>query len=278
VWMRIVPLHDSMKVMDQGNHFHQQNAHNVSSEPFGTGRNDSEVFRTLPNESEQVGTVPNLSEELARVEKYALTVREVARMFEEAGVPRTERSITKWCAPNPHGAPRLMCQFEPNEHRWLITEESARLAIAEEIAKQRELEARSAQAPEHPTPGEGHTDEPREEVREEQTNARMFERTTFREEAADPEKDRTIRELAHQLRTEQIASRAKDQVIERMQEQHMHLLDQVAMWSRQVGVLETKILQIEGPKERHGDTQPSVNIYDASDVPNRSEPFRTARG
>jgi hypothetical protein len=257
--------------MDGGNNIHQQIAQNVSSESFGMVRNDSEAYGTIPNHAEEVGTVPNLSEELERVEKYSLTVREVARMFEEAGVPRTERSITKWCAPNPHGAPRLVCQFEPNEHRWLITEESARLAIAEEIAKQRELKARSVQSPEHQTPDERQTDEPKEEVREERTPERVFAQTAYDEEASHPEKDKIIRELEYKLRDEQIASRAKDLMINRMQEQHMHLLDQVAKWSRQVGVLETRLLQIEGPKERHGDTQPSVKLYDTSDVPNGSE-------
>src|SRR5918992_3194631 len=101
VWMHTLLLHGSMVVMSDDNTFHHQNAQQAASEMFGTMR----------KHSEEVGTVPNLAEELERVEKYSLTVREVARMFDEAGVPRTERSITKWCTPNSHGVPRLTCQF-----------------------------------------------------------------------------------------------------------------------------------------------------------------------
>ena len=84
--MHALPGHGSMVVMSDDNPFHHQNAQPASSEGFGSVRNGAEGF----------GTIPNLADELERVEKYSHTVREVARMFEEAGVPRTERSITKW--------------------------------------------------------------------------------------------------------------------------------------------------------------------------------------
>ena len=45
------------------------------SEPFGMVRNDAEVFRKVPHVSE-------------RKESHTMTVREVARMFEAAGVAR----------------------------------------------------------------------------------------------------------------------------------------------------------------------------------------------
>jgi hypothetical protein len=60
-------------------------------------------------------------------------------------------------------------------------------------------------------------------------------------------------------------------VINRMEKEHMHLLDQVARWSRQVGVLETRLLQIEGPKETRKDAESSRVVYHDTDVPNDSE-------
>lgn len=242
---------DIILVMNEQENFNQQDMQNFSSEPFGTGRNNSEAF----------GTVPNLSEELEKVEKYSLTVREATRMFEEASVPRTERSIVKWCTPSPHGMPRLMCRYDTNDRRWFITEESVRIAIAEEVAKQREIEARNPQAAERPDPDEGYTERSREDERGERTNGRVFERTemTFEGESPTAGNDKIIRELEYKLRDEQIASRAKDMVINRMENEHMHLMDQVAQWSRQVGVLETKLLQIEAPKQKH------------TEVPNDSE-------
>src|SRR5919109_1408602 len=165
--------------------------HILASEHFGSVRKDAEAFGSVRKLSEEVGTVPNISEELERVEKYSFTVREVTRMFEEAGVPRTERSITNWCTPNAHGVPRLACQFEPNERRWLITEESVRLAIAEEIVRQRELEARSDRAGESPMVDERHDEQPREEGR---TNERVFEQTGFESEGSLAEQEKIIRE------------------------------------------------------------------------------------
>jgi hypothetical protein len=271
VWMRAAPLHASMVVMSDDNTFQQLNEKNSSSESFGMIPKYSEVFGSIRNGSEEVGTVPTLSEELERVEKYSLTVREVTRMFEESGVPRTERSIVKWCTPNPHGMPRLMSRYDTNERRWFITEDSVRIAIAEEIAKQRELEARNAQAPEQVTLGEGNTEQPKEEEREERTAERMFKRSTPEGEATAAEKDKIISELEHHLRSEQIASRAKDLFMEKMEKERVHLLDQVTKMSYRVGVLETKLLQIEAPRQMHNEEKSSVNFYSAADVPNGSE-------
>jgi hypothetical protein len=269
--MRVSALHGKMVVMKEDNIFQQQNAQKFSSEPFGTRRNDSEVFRIIPNTSEEVGTVPNRSEELERVEKYSLTVREVTRMFEEAGVPRTERSIVKWCVPNPHGMPRLMSRYDTNERRWFITEDSVRIAIAEEIAKQREIEARNAQAPEHVTPGEGNTEQPQEEDREERTAERTYKRSAPEEEISAAEKDKIISELEHQLRSEQIASRAKDLFMEKMEKERVHLLDQVTTMSYKVGVLETRLLQLEAPRQMHNEEKSSANFYPAAHIPTDSE-------
>ena len=54
-------------------------------------------FRTVPKDAEEFGKVPQVAE---RKENHTLTVRETARMFETAGVARTERSIINWCQPN----------------------------------------------------------------------------------------------------------------------------------------------------------------------------------
>jgi hypothetical protein len=59
----------------------------------------------------------------------------LARMFETAGVARTERSITNWCQPNKSGIARLDAYFDPNERRYFITPQSTELEIQEEKAK-----------------------------------------------------------------------------------------------------------------------------------------------
>jgi hypothetical protein len=81
------------------------------SEDFGTVPHDAEAFGNVPQDSESFRSFLNAKE---RTESHTLTVREVARMFEDAGVARTERSIVNWCHPNKHGVSRLvrLCHFD----------------------------------------------------------------------------------------------------------------------------------------------------------------------
>ncbi len=106
-----------------------------SSAEFGTVQNGSESFRTVPqasesfgkvrNDSARFGNIPHVSE---RKENHSLTVREAARMFEAAGVARTERSITNRCQPNRTGVARLDAYFDPNERKYYLTPQSVELA------------------------------------------------------------------------------------------------------------------------------------------------------
>src|SRR5271170_4064570 len=126
-------------------------------ESFGTVSHDAEAFGNVPHGSETFGTLRHVSE---RKENHTLTVREAARLFEEAGVARTERSIINWCQPNKMGIARLDCYFDPNERRYFITPESVRLAIAEEKAKAvkgGELSSVSSREHETSTPKENPT-------------------------------------------------------------------------------------------------------------------------
>ena len=64
------------------------------SAPFGNLPHDAEDFGKLPHDSVSFRNAPQASE---RKENHTLTVREVARLFEAAGVARSERSIVNWC-------------------------------------------------------------------------------------------------------------------------------------------------------------------------------------
>lgn len=102
------------------------------SEDFGKVPHDAEAFRTIPKDAEGFGSMPHSAE---RTENHTLTVREVARMFEAAGVARTERSITNWCRATAQGMARLDAHFDPNDRKYYITPQSVERAIAEEKAK-----------------------------------------------------------------------------------------------------------------------------------------------
>ena len=103
---------------------------------FGKVPNVAEPFRRLPNDAESFRSLPHASE---RNENHTLTVREAVRLFEAAGVARTERSITNWCQPNRTGIARLDSYFDPNERKYFITPQSVELAIEEEKAKAAKL-------------------------------------------------------------------------------------------------------------------------------------------
>ncbi len=129
------------RFMDQN---HQNSSGTVpnNSEGFGSLPNGSESFRSVPHNSETFGTAPKGSESFRsfpkaseRKENHTLTVRDAARMFETAGVARTERSIVNWCQANRTGIARLDSYFDPNERKYYLTPESVERAIQEEIQK-----------------------------------------------------------------------------------------------------------------------------------------------
>ena len=106
---------------------------NHHSADFGNLPNPSETFGTIPKGSELFRTVRNTSE---KTENHTVTVREVARLFEQSGVPRTERSIINWCRLNRQGVARLSAFFGGNGGRYCITQQSVTRSIEEERAKQ----------------------------------------------------------------------------------------------------------------------------------------------
>jgi hypothetical protein len=73
----------------------------------------------------------------------------------------------------------------------------------------------------------------------------------------------TLRELELENRDSLITSRAKDMFIEQLQKDHaafvaerQQLIDQLVSNSRRIGELETKLLQLEAPREVCG-TEPN---------------------
>jgi hypothetical protein len=227
-------------VQDQSN-----NTENVppSSVEFGGVRNDSESFRTVPqasesfgklrNDSERFGTVPHLSE---RKENHSLSVREAARMFEAAGVARTERSITNWCQPNRAGVARLDAYFDPNERKYFITPQSVELAIGEEKAKAAKLNDPAEAFGKAPQGSEAFRTVPHTPEKENKT-----------EPTSEGDKGRML-ELERENLDLKITNRAKDIHMERMQKEREVIFDQLLAASRKMGELETKLLQLESPR------------------------------
>jgi hypothetical protein len=217
---------------------HNQPNDSKNTAESGNVQNGSESFRTIPKASESFGKVRNDSARFGNIpkaserkENHSLTVREVARMFEVAGVARTERSITNWCWPNRQGVARLDSYFDPNERRYYITPESVELAIAEEKAK----------AAKNNEPSEIIGSVPKDSERP----------------VEDAPKNTTlIKELELQLRDLEITNRVKDRVIgmkdqfiERLQQEQRIYIERLIDSSHHLGELETKLLALGTPLE-----------------------------
>jgi hypothetical protein len=189
---------------------------------LGTMPRDSAESRSVRNDSESLGNIPKDSE---RKENHTLTVREVSRMFEVAGVARTERSIVNWCQRNALGVAKLDTYFDPNERKYFITPQSVEQAIVEEKAKAVKAGAVSENVGSVPNssgkPHVAHT--------------------------KDSETDSdAIRSLECEVRDLQITNRAKDMFIEQLRQERDDVISQLLTASRNVGELETKLLRLNG--------------------------------
>ena len=208
------------------------------SEPSRNVPNASEEFRTVPQASEKFGTVPKPSEDFRNIpqgterkENHTLTVREVARMFEDAGVARTERSIVNWCQRIGNDMPRLDSYFDVNERKYYITPQSVERAIQEEKDKitrsQNSIPEQGKDVPK--------TSETNSESLNNQPNG---------------DRDR-MKDLEREVMDLKITNKAKDFFIEEMQKDRERFtiergqyVERLIQTNRKVGELETKLLQL----------------------------------
>jgi len=182
-------------------------------------------FRTVPKDAEEFGKVPQVAE---RKENHTLTVRETARMFETAGVARTERSIINWCQPNRQGIARLDSYYDTNERKYFITPQSVETAIQEEIQRAKKS-----------------TDVPDSESFGSHVEPVKHSSATATAKAAD---ERKVQELEREITDLKITNRGKDMFIEQLKSERAGFFEQLMSANRTVGQLETKLHQLDGPK------------------------------
>lgn len=199
-----------------------QDSENLNVEAGLNVPQPSAEFRTVPNDADDFRKIPEHAE---RRENHTLTVREVARMFETAGVARTERSIINWCQANRQGVARLDSYFDPNERKYYITPQSVEAVIQEEIQRAgKNGDVLSSEAF-----GSG------------VTSVKHPGNAT----AAD---ERKLQELERQIMDLKIANRGKDYLIGELNKERKSFFDQLLTINRTVGQLETKLNQLDGPK------------------------------
>jgi hypothetical protein len=290
-----------------GNHSEQ------SAEPFRTVPNDSDVFpnesgggsepvpncseRTPTNASEQFRTAPSCSTEHTDL---TITVREAARIFEEAGVPRTERAITNWCNQNARGVTRLECCYNNEERKYYIAPNSISKVIQEERKKTQYTEYREG----HMAASEGGEErsehvlndiatdrvqgtldafEKKETLDTRQATNEPKEHTTSDSEPQQRGYEAPLREddqaklkelqmenfdLRVQLEGQKYLVRQFDSLVDGERERHerekLSLVDRLTEARHQIGSLEQKLLQLEAGTAPVRDAQSSDGTRDAA--------------
>jgi hypothetical protein len=268
------------------------------SEPFGTNRQsvpnrseqNQERSEYVPNEVfESHRTAPICSEEHA---EHTITVREAARIFEEAGVPRTERAITNWCNKNARGITRLTACYNDVERKYYLTPESIEEAIREEKRKVQSnsqsesvLSAEAEGLSEHVRNeqyigsedvqnGSEENERRSEQVpnRSEQINQNVphgseREQNNVRDDRHENEDAReTFKELQMenynlkvQLEGHKHLIRKFDELTDKERERHekekLALVDRLTDARYKIGALEQQVLQLEAPKGKVHDAE-----------------------
>jgi hypothetical protein len=230
---------------------------NFKTDPLNS-ETPSEAFRQVPNPAERVGTVPHAAEYFGRFpnpadafrtlphsteplppsgwrESYTLTVRETARLFEVAGVARSERSIVNWCQRNRQGIARLDAYFDPNERRYFITRQSVDTLIAEEKARAAKNNAEPV------TPVAEDFGTPAKAAAEPFRKAPNDSAHSDSKPLPNPDE---VAELKKENLDLKITNRGKDYFIEQLQKEREVLLKQVVDSSQRVGQLEARLLQL----------------------------------
>jgi hypothetical protein len=204
-------------------------------EPFGHVPEPTEIFSEVPQASADFRTVPNLTEEFSKVpqaaerrETHTLTVKETARMFETAGVARTERSVINWCQLNRQGIARLDSYYDPNERKYYITPQSVEAVIQEEIQR--------AKKQSEPLTSEAFGNDVKT-VKHPRTDSQM-----------NVTEEENFRELKREILDLKITNRGKDYLIEQLKGERIGVLEKLLSTTRKMGELEAKMSQLESPK------------------------------
>jgi hypothetical protein len=215
----IMPMENQSSPLPELPAFNPQN----SEASFDIPQTSAE-FRTVPNTAEEFGKVPQTAE---RKENHALTVRETARMFESAGVARTERSIINWCQPNRQGITRLDSYYDPNERKYYITPQSIEAVIQEELQRANK-------------PAELHD---AESFGSSLAHVKHPQSGTSVTNGANKQK---FHELEREIRDLKITNRAKDMFIDQLKSERSDFFDKLLSANQTVGRLETKLQKLDG--------------------------------
>ena len=198
-----------------------------------------------------------------RSDKHTLTTREVMKIFEDAGIPRAQRSIERYCQQGD-----LDCMPDAIEKRQYITRES----VATLLGQLKEIAARHPKANADQHVGATGDDSPRQPATGEAMKRGTPEKQSDKHPAGEEEHElealkARVKELEVQNLNLEIGKRASEQFVgmmrDQMNQQVKEFSTHLTETSRRVGQLETEMRQLTAPRD---DRRPTRDDRESRDV------------
>lgn len=202
------------------------------------------VQQPSAREQRPVAAFPQM---MNKTDAHSITIRSAVRIFEDAKISRSPRTIANWCKPNTESVNRLDCWQDPKDHAYYITQQSIEHVIEEETAKGRVSDL--------PQSIRLHAEEMRQSTASQRRPASQVPRDAEMESDQVPQShdDRNeLRELRRKTVEHEYTIKGKDIVIEQMQKAWDKLAERLEKQSELVGGLRLEnqqLKQIEAPRQ-----------------------------
>jgi hypothetical protein len=231
------------------------------------------AFSIMPDEL-NTNQQENIGQDISRQEfdqsKYTLTAEEASRLFINAGVPRSPRTIDRYCKSG-----HLACMkvdTERNE-KYLITSESV-------AARIKELQQ---------VMPSGHVETQPDMSRHDESRPDMSRHDSINDQTILDEKRKLEEKLAELERENwdlKITNRGKDYFVEELKKQHetyetvrKEMTQQLIDQSRRVGELEVKVNLLEAPRrDVSRASEPQSTVIDVTPENNQQEEVEERSG
>lgn len=180
---------------------------------------------------------------------FSLIMEEVYVRFENAGERRSVRMIAEYCKTG-----ELICYYDSDDKRWHITPESVHSKIEK-------IKALNARKPQGVTESIAQEDSKDFTAHQRPTSSTAEARTS----AEAQELERTVKELTQENMDLKITNRGKDYFIEQLKNERDAMIEKVEHGSRLIGELQTKLLQLEAPKNQRATRTTEVGASEVLD-------------
>lgn len=218
------------------------------AEEFSHLQNPSEPFSNVQQHSEDFSSFHSASQRtvgIGRGKKYPgadipddtfvgddyIVMEDAYAMFDSEGERRSVRMIAEYCKTG-----ELVCSYDSDDKRWHITQES----VENKIKKIKALNARKVARPPQST-SEHFSERPA-------APQSTPEAVQPKSDAAYPPAD-DMKKLEREILDLKILNRGKDYFIEQLQKEREDFITRIETSSHLIGQLETKLLQLEAPRQ-----------------------------